>query len=86
MHACAADVRWPGVPAAQAARDAAGMRKLAQYMLQAPFALEKMSYDPESGMVLYRSRMHKTLKRNFQQLGDAAYAPARRARVAKMRQ
>lgn len=25
-----------------------------------------MPYDPESGMVLYRSRMHKTLKRNFQ--------------------
>lgn len=47
-------------------RDAAGRRGLAQYMLRAPFALEKMSYDPKAGMVLYRSRMHKTFKRNFE--------------------
>jgi hypothetical protein len=48
------------------ARDAAGRRRLAQYMLRAPFSLEKMSYAPVSGIVIYRSRMHKTLKRNFQ--------------------
>ncbi|HEY5636504.1 MAG TPA: transposase [Burkholderiales bacterium] len=48
------------------ARDVEGRRRLAQYMLRAPFALEKMSYDPRSGTVIYRSRMHKTLKRNFQ--------------------
>lgn len=48
------------------ARDAAGRRRLAQYMLRAPFSLEKMSYDPDSCTVIYRSRMHKTLKRNFQ--------------------
>jgi Putative transposase len=48
------------------ARDAAGRRKLAQYMLRAPFTLEKMSYDPDSCTVIYRSRMHKALKRNFQ--------------------
>ena len=48
------------------ARDAAGRRRLAQYMLRAPFALEKMSYEPVSGIVIYRSRMHKTFKRNFQ--------------------
>ena len=35
-------------------------------MLRAPFALEKMSYEPVSGIVIYRSRMHKTFKRNFQ--------------------
>ena len=40
-------------------------------MLRAPFALEKMSYDPDSGMVLYRSRLHKTLKRNFQVMPGA---------------
>jgi len=33
------------------ARDAAGRRKLAQYMLRAPFALEKMSYDDISTIV-----------------------------------
>ena len=48
------------------ARDAAGRRRLAQYMLRAPFSLEKMSYEPVSDTVIYRSRMHKTLKRNFQ--------------------
>jgi hypothetical protein len=48
------------------ARDAQGRRRLAQYMLRAPFSLEKMSYEPVSGVVIYRSRMHKTLKRNFQ--------------------
>ena len=48
------------------ARDAAARRRLAQYMLRAPFSLEKMSYDPETCTVIYRSRMHKTLKRNFQ--------------------
>ena len=53
------------------ARDAAGRRRLAQYMLRAPFSLEKMSYDPESGTVIYRSRMHKTLKRNFQVMHGA---------------
>jgi len=48
------------------AGDAAGRRRLAQYMLRAPFSLEKMSCDPQSCTVIYRSRMHKTLKRNFQ--------------------
>ena len=45
-------------------------------MLRAPFSLEKMSYDPESGTVLYRSRMHKTLKRNFQIMSGADPADA----------
>jgi hypothetical protein len=53
------------------ARDAAGRRKLAQYMLWAPFSLEKMSYEPVSGTVIYGSRMHKTLKRNFQIMSGA---------------
>ena len=48
------------------ARDTAARRKLAQYMLRAPFSLEKMSYDPDTCTVIYRSRMHKMLKRNFQ--------------------
>lgn len=48
------------------AKDATGRRRLAQYMLRAPFSLEKMSYDLKSETVIYRSRMHRTLKRNFQ--------------------
>jgi len=53
------------------ARDAAGRRRLAQYMLRAPFSLEKMSYEPVSGIVIYRSRMHRTFKRNFQIMSGA---------------
>jgi hypothetical protein len=53
------------------ATDLPGRRKLAQYMLRAPFALEKMAYDADSGTVIYRSRMHKTLKRSFQVMSEA---------------
>ncbi len=53
------------------ARDPAGRRRLAQYMLRAPFSLEKMSYEPVSGIVIYRSRMHKTFRRNFQIMSGA---------------
>ncbi len=40
-------------------------------MLRAPFSLEKMSYDRDSGTIIYRSRLHKTLKRNFQVMPGA---------------
>jgi hypothetical protein len=53
------------------AGDAAGRRRLVKYMLRAPFSLQKMSYDPASCTVIYRSRMHKTLKRNFQLMHGA---------------
>jgi hypothetical protein len=49
-----------------AAGDAAGRKGLAGYMLRAPFSLEKTTYDAARGMVIYRSKLHATLKRNFQ--------------------
>lgn len=49
-----------------AAGDAEGRKSLAGYMLRAPFSLEKMTYDAAKGAVIYRSRLHATLKRNFQ--------------------
>ena len=55
------------------ARDAEGRKKLAQYMLRAPFSLEKMTYLPDRGMVMYRSHMHKGLKRNFQLMPGAQW-------------
>ena len=48
------------------AADAKGRQHLARYMIRCPFALEKMRYDKKSGMVIYRSRLHATLKRNYQ--------------------
>ena len=55
------------------AGDAKGRKKLAQYMLRAPFSLEKMTYLPDAGMVMYRSHLHKSLKRNFQLMPGAQW-------------
>jgi hypothetical protein len=48
------------------AADAEGRQRLAPYMIRCPFALKKMSYDQKSGMVIYRSKLPATLKRNYQ--------------------
>jgi hypothetical protein len=45
-----------------AAGDAEGRKSLAGYMLRAPFSLEKTTYDAARGMVIYRSKLHATLK------------------------
>ena len=55
------------------AGDIEGRKKLAQYMLRAPPSLEKMTYDAKTGMVIYRSHMHKGLKRNFQLMPGAQW-------------
>jgi hypothetical protein len=34
-------------------------------MLRAPMSVEKMTYDAATGTVIYRSKMHAGLKRNF---------------------
>ena len=54
------------------AEDAEGRKKLAGYMLRAPMSLEKMTYDAATGTVIYRSKMHAGLKRNFQVMPGAA--------------
>ena len=48
------------------AGDAEGRRSLAGYMLRAPFSLEKMSYNASNGTIVYRSKLHATLKRNYE--------------------
>jgi hypothetical protein len=48
------------------AADAKGRQRLARYMIRCPFALEKMRYDKKSAMVIYRSKLRATLKRNYQ--------------------
>ncbi len=55
------------------AEDAEGRKKLAGYMLRAPMSLQKMSYDAASGTVIYRSKMHAGLKRNFQVMPGAQW-------------
>src|SRR3970282_1949241 len=56
-----------------AAEDAEGRKKLAGYMLRAPLSLPKMTYDAATGTVIYRSKMHAGLKRNFQVMPGAEW-------------
>lgn len=44
---------------------------MSMYMLRARFSLEKMTYDDKNGTVIYRSHMHKGLKRSFQVMPGA---------------
>jgi len=53
--------------------DAEGRKKLAGYLLRAPMSLEKMHYDADTGTVIYRSKMHLGLKRNFQVMPGAEW-------------
>ena len=50
------------------ASDTEGRKQLARYMIRNPFALEKMTYDDKTGMVIYRSKFHASIKRNYQLL------------------
>ncbi len=56
-----------------AADDTEGRKKLAGYMLRAPLSLAKMTYDAPSGTVIYRSKMHLGLNRNFQVMAGAEW-------------
>jgi hypothetical protein len=53
--------------------DAEGRKKLAGYMLRTPLSLAKMTYDPASATVIYRSKIHLGLKRNFQVMSGAEW-------------
>ncbi len=47
-------------------QDQQGREKLAQYILRAPFSQQKMRYHAKSRTVIYRSKLHRVLKRNFE--------------------
>lgn len=42
-------------------------------MIRAPFSLEKTEYKADSGMIVYRTKMHKSLKRNYQIIPGAEW-------------
>jgi hypothetical protein len=48
-----------------AARDADGRRRLAEYLLRAPFSLEKITWNETSRKVIYRSKRSWHTKKNF---------------------
>ena len=41
-------------------------RPQAEYILRSPFSLEKVRYHTPTGTILYPSKMHPVLKRNFE--------------------
>jgi hypothetical protein len=49
-----------------AAPDAEGRRRLAEYLLRAPFSLEKITWNETTRKVIYRSKRSWHTKRNFQ--------------------
>ena len=55
------------------ANDPEGRRQLARYMIRNPFSLEKMEYKEKQGVVVYRIKLHATLKRNFQIMSGVAW-------------
>nr|NIR58509.1 hypothetical protein [Gammaproteobacteria bacterium]NIV74561.1 hypothetical protein [Gammaproteobacteria bacterium] len=55
------------------ARDTDARQRLARYMNRAPFSLDKMTYHASSATVIYRSKLHATLKRNFQLMPGAQW-------------
>ncbi|PQJ27241.1 hypothetical protein BSZ32_01160 [Rubritalea profundi] len=46
--------------------DTAGRERLAQYLLRHPFSLQKITWNASSKTVIYRSKRHHNIKRNFQ--------------------
>jgi hypothetical protein len=48
------------------AHDAAGRKRLAEYLLRHPFSLQKITWNTTTKTVIYRSKRHHTTKRNFE--------------------
>jgi hypothetical protein len=55
------------------AKDTAGQQQLARYMVLPPFSLEKTEYKADSGMIVYRSKLHQGLQRNYQIMPGAQW-------------
>ena len=64
-----------------AADDAAGRRRLAEYLLRAPFSVEKITYHADTSSVLYRSERHWRTKRNFEVFSASAFIAALVAQI-----
>ena len=64
-----------------AADDAAGRRRLAEYLVRAPFSLDKITYNAAAGSVLYRSERHWRTKRNFEVFSTSAFISALEAQL-----
>jgi hypothetical protein len=63
------------------AHDAEGRRAVSEYILRSPFSQEKMRYHPRTGTIIYRSKMHPVLKRNFEVFSACAWLAALTAHI-----
>ena len=63
------------------AHNTEGRRAVAEYILRAPFSLEKLRYHTTTGTVLYHSKMHPVLKRNFEVFSACDWLAALTARI-----
>jgi hypothetical protein len=73
-HACLAPRRLLDAQRGErSSRRCRGAQELAGYMLRASMSLQKMTYDAATGTVIYRSKMHAGLKRNFQVMPGAQW-------------
>lgn len=59
-----------------AAADTAGRQWLAEYLIRCPFSLEKITSEPRTGAVLYRSDRHWRTRRNFEVFSGPAFIDA----------
>ena len=64
-----------------AADDTAGRRRLAEYLLRAPFSLEKITYNADTASVLYRSERHWRTQRNFEVFSAKEFVAALLAQI-----
>ena len=48
------------------ATDSEGRRAVAEYILRAPFSLDKLRYQAMTGTIVYQSKMHPVLRRNVE--------------------
>ena len=46
--------------------DVQGLERVAQYIIRNPFSEQRMTWNPDTDTVIYRSRMHAKTKRNFE--------------------
>jgi hypothetical protein len=58
--------------------DTAGRERLAQYLLRHPFSLQKITWNATTKTVIYRSKRHHNIKRNFQIFKAADFIAAAR--------
>ena len=59
-----------------ASHDVEGRRRLAEYLLRAPFSLEKITWKKETAAVIYRSKRSWNTKRNFEVISAADFLVA----------